>query len=72
VHAAPGAAAWATCLSRAESNLAGGLLSEEAFTKPPPELHEHYAHRFGLDSELGRRTFVEHCPAVPAPGSRSG
>jgi uncharacterized protein YndB with AHSA1/START domain len=54
------AAGWETYLKRLDAHLAGGFLSEEDAHKGWPELHESYAESFGLDPEVGRRSFAEH------------
>lgn len=56
------AAGWDACFERLEAMLAGTPMSERESLEHWPELHERYAERFGLDPELGRRTFAEHNP----------
>jgi uncharacterized protein YndB with AHSA1/START domain len=53
------ATGWELHLDRLDAFLAGGrILSEDALMRAFPELHERYAERFGLDPEVGRRTFA--------------
>jgi uncharacterized protein YndB with AHSA1/START domain len=53
--AAQTATGWHAYLSRLESHLAGGHLSEEEAHQVWPETHERYAERFGVDPTPGRR-----------------
>jgi uncharacterized protein YndB with AHSA1/START domain len=53
--AAQWAAGWDTYLNRLEPHLAGGFLSEEDAHEGFLERNDHYAERFGLDPEIGRR-----------------
>ena len=52
------AAGWEIYLDRLDAHLAGGFLGEEEAHAAFPELHERYAERFGLDPEVGRRSFA--------------
>jgi uncharacterized protein YndB with AHSA1/START domain len=54
------AAGWEIYFNRLDAHLAGGYLSEEEAHDAFPELHERYAETFGLDPEVGRRTFAQH------------
>lgn len=54
------AAGWEVYFNRLDAHLAGGYLSEEAAHEAVAELHERYAESFGLDPEVGRRTFAQH------------
>jgi uncharacterized protein YndB with AHSA1/START domain len=54
------AAGWELCLDRLDAQLAGAPIGERESLQRWPELHERYAAEFGLDPELGRRTFAEH------------
>jgi uncharacterized protein YndB with AHSA1/START domain len=58
-ESAKNAAGWEVCLADLESLLAGedaAGLSEEVWS----ELHEHYADRFGVDPEVGRRAMRQY------------
>ncbi|RNL84838.1 SRPBCC domain-containing protein [Halostreptopolyspora alba] len=61
--AAQTATGWQIYLSRLEPHLAGGYLSEEEAHEPWKDIHEHYAERFGVDPEPGRRWAAENLPA---------
>jgi hypothetical protein len=58
--AARDAAGWECCLMRLDALLTGTPLSEADSLRSFPEVHEHYAERFGVDPELGRKAFAEH------------
>ena len=58
-ESAKNAAGWEVCLADLESRLAGqdsDGLSQDHWS----ELHEHYAERFGVDPEVGRRAMREY------------
>src|SRR5262245_33481822 len=56
-ESAKNAAGWEVCLDRLEARLAAaGEPSEEDWS----ELHEHYASRFEVDPEVGRRAMREY------------
>ena len=57
--AAQTAAGWDAYLSRLETHLAGGNLSEDDAHESWGEAHERYAERFGVDPAPGRRMFEE-------------
>ena len=59
-RAARDAAGWERCCSRLSALLAGAPMSEADSLRAWPEAHERYAELFGVDPELGRRTFAEH------------
>ena len=52
---AKNAAGWEVCLANLE-----GLAGEESPQTEWSELHEHYAERFGVDPEVGRRAMREY------------
>jgi uncharacterized protein YndB with AHSA1/START domain len=54
------AAGWDVCLDRLEALLAGAPLAERESLERWPQLHERYAAAFGIDPEIGRRTFAQH------------
>ncbi len=58
--AARDAAGWDRCFARFGALLSGEPMSEADSLHAWPELHERYAKRFGVDPELGRKTFAEH------------
>jgi uncharacterized protein YndB with AHSA1/START domain len=58
--AARDGAGWDRCFARFDALLAGEPMSEADSLESWPEIHERYAERFGVDPELGRRTFAEH------------
>lgn len=53
---AKNAAGWEVCLANLEACLAGEELPQTDWS----ELHEHYAERFGVDPEVGRRAMREY------------
>ncbi|MGH2902773.1 MAG: SRPBCC domain-containing protein [Solirubrobacteraceae bacterium] len=58
--AARDAAGWDRCFVRFDALLAGEPIGEADSLKAWPETHERYAERFGIDPELGRKTFTEY------------
>ena len=58
--AARDAAGWDRCFARFGALLAGEPMSDADSLAAWPETHERYAEQFGVDPELGRRTFAEH------------
>jgi uncharacterized protein YndB with AHSA1/START domain len=54
------AAGWDRCLARLGALLGGAPMGERESLAGWPEAHERYAARFGVDPELGRRTYAEH------------
>jgi uncharacterized protein YndB with AHSA1/START domain len=56
------AAGWELCFDRLAGLLAGTPISDGESLERWPELHERYAEAFGLDPEVGRRTFAQHHP----------
>jgi hypothetical protein len=54
------AAGWEHCFARFDALLAGEPVSEADSLGDWTETHERYAERFGLDPELGRKTFAEY------------
>jgi uncharacterized protein YndB with AHSA1/START domain len=54
------AAGWQSCFDRFDALLAGSPVDESAALESWPENHERYAERFGVDPELGRKSFAEH------------
>jgi uncharacterized protein YndB with AHSA1/START domain len=58
--AARTAAGWDRCLVRLSALLAGEPLGERESLAEWPEVHERLAERFGVDPELGRRSFAQH------------
>jgi hypothetical protein len=60
--AARDAAGWDRCFARFDALLAGAPISEAESLRDWPQMHERYAERFGLDPELGRKTFAEYQP----------
>ena len=58
--AARDAAGWDRCFVRFDALLAGEPIGEADSLKAWPETHERYAERFGIDPQLGRKTFAEY------------
>jgi hypothetical protein len=58
--AARDAAGWDRCFVRFDALLAGEPIGEADSLKAWPGTHERYAERFGIDPELGRKTFAEY------------
>ena len=58
--AAQHAAGWDVCFDRMDALLAGGALSDRDALVPWLDLNDRYAERFGIDPEIGRRTYEEH------------
>ena len=58
--AARDAAGWDCCFARFSALLAGEPMSEADSLRAWPDTHERYAEQFGVDPELGRKTFAEH------------
>lgn len=58
--AARDAAGWDCCFERFDALLTGEPIGEADSLHGWPEIHEQYAERFGVDPELGRKTFAEH------------
>lgn len=58
--AARDAAGWDRCFARFDALLDGAPISDADANATWPETHERYAARFGVDPELGRRTFAEY------------
>jgi uncharacterized protein YndB with AHSA1/START domain len=58
--AARDAAGWDRCFARLAALLADAPMSEADSLHAWPEIHERYAEQFGVDPELGRKTFAEH------------
>jgi uncharacterized protein YndB with AHSA1/START domain len=58
-ESAKNAAGWEVCLDRLEARLAGKD-AEEPPESDWSELHEHYASRFEVDPEVGRRAMREY------------
>ncbi|MEA2221011.1 MAG: hypothetical protein QOJ35_3637 [Solirubrobacteraceae bacterium] len=56
------AAGWEAYLARLDAHLGGGALSEEQAHANAGERHEHYAARFGVDPEPGRRLLAAMAP----------
>jgi hypothetical protein len=56
------AAGWEIYFNRLDAHLAGEFLSEEDAHEGVAQLHERYAKSFGLDPEIGRRTFAQQRP----------
>jgi uncharacterized protein YndB with AHSA1/START domain len=54
------AAGWDLCLDRLAAQLAGAPIDQRAALERWPALHERYADAFGLDPEVGRRTYAQH------------
>jgi hypothetical protein len=54
------AAGWDRCVARLGALLGGAPMGERESLQGWPEAHERYAARFGVDPELGRRTYAEH------------
>ncbi len=52
------ATGWELHFDRLDAHLAGGFVSQDDAHAAFPELHESYAEHFGLDPEVGRRTFA--------------
>jgi hypothetical protein len=57
--AARDAAGWDSCFVRFAALLDGAPIGDAESLRSWPETHERYAERFGVDAELGRRTFAE-------------
>lgn len=57
--AARDAAGWEHCFVRFDALLSGQPIGEDESLQTWPATHERYAERFGVDPELGRRTFAE-------------
>ena len=57
--AARDAAGWEHCFVRFDALLAGQPIGDAESLQTWPATHERYAERFGVDPELGRRTFAE-------------
>jgi len=55
--AARDAAGWDRCFARFAALLEGEPMSEADSLQAWPEIHERYAEQFGVDPELGRKTF---------------
>ena len=53
-------AGWDVCFDRMDALLAGAELSERDSLAPWLDLHEQYAAKFGVDPEIGRRTYEQH------------
>jgi hypothetical protein len=60
LKAARDAAGWERCFARLGALLAGAPMSEADSLRAWPEAHERYAELFGVDPQLGRRTFAVH------------
>ncbi len=53
-------AGWDRCFARIDALLAGRPMSEAESLELWPEVHERYAESYGVDPELGRRSYAEH------------
>jgi uncharacterized protein YndB with AHSA1/START domain len=58
--AARTAAGWDRCFAGFDALLLGLPLSEKGSLQLWPRVHEHYAERFGVDPEIGRKAYAEH------------
>ncbi len=58
--AARTAAGWDRSFARLDGLLAGTPIDERAALELWPEIHERYAESFGVDPELGQRSYLQH------------